>query len=118
MIILFFLILVSQLISISNGRTILLLLQEIYQPISIGTHYRISLYDSDHFPIIIKSQIDLNSNIQSNIQHWKYKKADGIRFRSEVDNKTKQLGTVNLPSDSDISSLLDEFNQIIICEFC
>ena len=73
------------------------------------------LFDSDHFPIIIKTDFNyksstLNSEVRSMLN---YKKANWELFHEEVTNRLSQLRSPSLDDATGIDNLVDQFNDVI-----
>lgn len=75
------------------------------------------LYDSDHFPILIKSQIS-NDNVPENIkvpQKWKTDKANWIMFSEEINKYITELPALNIDTPKySVNEYLEKFTEVIL----
>ena len=70
-------------------------------------------YDSDHFPILIKSTFN-NKPEQIFKARWKFKKANWQLYQREIENNIENLNNLSDVSNHNISTILENFQNLIL----
>jgi ribonuclease HI len=73
------------------------------------------LYDSDHFPILVKSLVnEVTPNSTTITKRWKFHAADWLQFREEIDKNIGKLIDLDHDSDITINDIVSNFSNFIL----
>ncbi|XP_063381153.1 uncharacterized protein LOC134667662 [Cydia fagiglandana] len=73
------------------------------------------LYDSDHFPILVKSLVnDVTPTSNCMTKRWKFHAADWSQFREEIDNNISKLIDLDHDTDITINDIVTNFSNFIL----